>query len=438
MKDNRTVAEIVHDKLCLGCGTCDGICPRQAIGMVYSTKNRTYVPSIDMARCNRCGLCFAVCPGLHASVSSRDPRGAGATPTGPFGEFRKCYIGHASDGEIRFRASSGGIATALSAYVLETGRMDAVVSTRMKKDALVDTEPVLCRSREEITRGMGSKYCPAATNSILKAIDAGAVTSVLFTGLPCHMRGLWNARTLLPLKKLERVITMGLLCGGMRGQEGTHWILKKRSVALSSLSDITYRGDGWPGSMKLISRSRETVAAIPYTEYGDEYFESWQPWRCFLCTDRTSMTADISLGDAWLPELKEDPLGTSLILARTAEGVQLIEDAMKDGMIQAREIDHPAVMRSQQGLVFDLEHIVGASLYLAPLIGRKVPDSGVIARNPGWRALSRRTAHFVRAALLRKMTVSDSLYRFGAAIGRLKRGLKRVVSSAGGAILLTR
>jgi coenzyme F420 hydrogenase subunit beta len=432
MKTKRTVADIVHDKLCLGCGTCDGICPQRAIGMVYSTKNRTYVPIIDSALCTLCGLCFMVCPGLHASAKAPVPRHGSSDDRGPlsnpFGVYRKCFIGHASDQEIRYRASSGGIATVLSAYVLEAGRIDAVVTTRMKKDFFIDTEPALCRSRKEVMNSMGSKYCPAATNSILKAIDTGLLNSVMFTGLPCHMTGLYNARALHPLKTLKKVVTIGLLCGGMRGQEGTDWILKKRNIAMSSLSDITYRGDGWPGSMKLISRDRATPAVIPYAEYGDEYFESWQPWRCFLCVDRTSQTADIALGDAWLPELKKDTMGTSLILARTDKGLHLIEEALSNGIIEAQEIDSDTVARSQKGLVFDIEHSVESSLYLARLMGRRTPENGVVARNPGWQVLSRSAAYLLRAALLRKMTTSAPLFRVGAGVGRLKRGIKRISS----------
>ena len=117
-----TVPEIVRDKLCLGCGTCEGICAFNAISMVYSSMNRTYVPRINEEECTYCGLCYEVCPGLHMGLPK-----AGCTIlpdnkncTLELGGNMKCFTGYACDEKIRHNATSGGIATALSLYLLES------------------------------------------------------------------------------------------------------------------------------------------------------------------------------------------------------------------------------------------------------------------------------------------------------------------------------
>ena len=46
----------VSEYLCLGCGYCAEVCPRNAI-ILQEGKAR-----IMQSRCNQCGVCIAVCP----------------------------------------------------------------------------------------------------------------------------------------------------------------------------------------------------------------------------------------------------------------------------------------------------------------------------------------------------------------------------------------
>jgi len=46
----------VRRDLCLSCGLCVEICPRQAISVVSATAE------IDQSRCNQCRLCLDICP----------------------------------------------------------------------------------------------------------------------------------------------------------------------------------------------------------------------------------------------------------------------------------------------------------------------------------------------------------------------------------------
>jgi coenzyme F420 hydrogenase subunit beta len=381
--------------------------------MLYSSKNRTYVPFVSRDKCTNCEICYRVCPGLHVYRRGSDEKFE-------FGRHIKCFIGHAADSEIRHNASSGGIATAISLVLLESESPAAVVATRMKEKSIYDTEPTLCKSGSEVLRAMGSKYCPAATNSILKDLNGRPNHSIVFIGLPCHIQGIRNAQEFEPLKKIDNVITIGLLCGGMKGQGGTKWILKSRNIAAGSVRDIKYRGCGWPGVMEISFKDQKDSIKIPYSEYYDEFFESWHPWRCLLCLDRTAESADISLGDAWLPELKEDSQGTSIIIARTDKGLRIIEKAIEHKAIKAFEVSSETLWKSQLGLWTDINNAVKPTLYLAKLIGRKVPDYQMVLANPGTKKIIKQARNVVRSVVLRKMTTSNAFFKFIEVIRKLK------------------
>jgi len=48
---------IINKEKCIGCGTCLGVCPVEAISMGDDGK-----AFIDQATCLKCGACASVCP----------------------------------------------------------------------------------------------------------------------------------------------------------------------------------------------------------------------------------------------------------------------------------------------------------------------------------------------------------------------------------------
>lgn len=392
------VGEIVDCKLCLGCGTCMGICPENAIEMTYSSKNRTYIPIIDDKQCNECGLCLKVCPGQKVTLSSDriSIKEQKARIADDYGAYIKCFIGYAKNNDMRYKASSGGIATALSADLLEHNKVDSVIATQMKRGALFETEPILCRERSDLFNAMGSKYCPSAVNRIFKDLRSEGHKSICLVGLPCHIQGFENARKCKQLKNIHNIFSIGLLCGGMRGQEGSMWILKKKKIKTKEIRDIrSHRGHGWPGDMHIARLGGLATVKIAYPFEYDEYYESWQPWRCSLCLDRTAEVADISLGDAWLPELKDDHLGSSIILARTEKGCRIVEEAAANGAIIVREASIETLINAQRGLFNDIQHDVLPTLYIAKILKRRIPDYQITISKPNWTNFKRITKKLI-------------------------------------------
>jgi hypothetical protein len=66
-----------------------------------------------------------------------------------------------------------------------------------------------------------------------------------------------------------------------------------------------------------------------------------------MCPDMTSELADISVGDAWFPEFKGSKLGESILIARTAKGQEIINQARKAKTLSLLPEDGERVKRSQ-------------------------------------------------------------------------------------------
>jgi coenzyme F420 hydrogenase subunit beta len=223
-----------------------------------------------------------------------------------------------------------------------------------------------------------------------------------------------------------------LLCGGITGQEGTRWILRKWGIALDGVREIRYRTGGWPGAMLVSFKSARRDVVIPLGDYSVQFFACWRPWRCLLCMDRTSALADISLGDAWLPELrKQDGIGSSLIIVRTSKGLDVFQDALASGVLKAREIDRPTLLRSQSSLFRNMNTTVKEVYHLARLLRRRVPDYGVSVDHPGLANVIRRARLLLRYSIHRRMSQSDRVFAMvhGIALARTRLlqwvGLKR-------------
>lgn len=349
IKNGKTIGSVVKDGLCTGCGTCVGLCPEEAVGMTIDYSKGIYVPRLEEERCNQCGVCLAVCPGhtvdfkqLQIGIFGREPKNI------LLGNYANCYTGYATDPKIRYDSASGGLVTTLLIFALEEGMIDGALVTRMSKENPLEPEPFIARTREEIISAAKSKYCPVPANTILSEIikEEGRFAVV---GLPCHIQGVRKAEMVNKELKEKIVLHLGLFCNHIPSFLATEYILRNMRVKKQEVKKLDYRGEGWPGSMKIGLENREI--SISLSDYWESGFGSFfYPSRCLSCIDALSELADISFGDAWLPEFRDDKLGQSIVISRTGVGQQILERAMRQGAIALAEMD-PTEIKQSQGIL---------------------------------------------------------------------------------------
>jgi coenzyme F420 hydrogenase subunit beta len=373
----QNISEIANSDLCTGCGTCAGVCPTNAIRMVKSHKG-TYSPIVDYSNCKSCGLCIEVCPGYSLDFKRLNLLFFGHQPKDPkMGNYLNCYIGHSTDKRIRYNSSSGGMATQLLIFALENDVIDGAIVTRMRKNNPLEPESFIATTKEEIISASKSKYCPVSANLVLRDIlnENGKFAIV---GLPCHIQGIRKAE-LINRKLLEKVILhVGLLCSHTVNFAGTEFLLKKIGIKKSEVSKLDYRGGGWPGSLS-VHIVNDTILSMPLIGDWNSYWPIFSsffftPMRCLMCPDEMNELSDVSLGDAWLPELRYEKIGESLIITRTKIAEEILTQMKSMKAISIRHVDVKKAIESQAlNLVFK-KRALGGRLSLLKLLGKSVPS----------------------------------------------------------------
>jgi coenzyme F420 hydrogenase subunit beta len=292
------------------------------------------------------------------------------------GNYVSCYVGYSTDDKIRFDSASGGLITQLLIFALENNIIDGVITTRMRKNSPLETEPFIARTKEEIIEASKSKYCPVAANICLKEIlkENGRFAVV---GLPCHIHGIRKAEQVNKELKKKIILKFGLLCSHTVDFEGTRFIVNKMGFKENEIASITYRGEGWPGLMSIKTKAGIS-SRLPLVGSWHAYwivFSSFffTPMRCTMCPDQAAELADISFGDAWLPEFKDEKKGMSIIVSRTAIGENLITQARAEKNVYLTRVGIEKVEQSQRVNLKIKKNDLSFRLSFLGLIGRATP-----------------------------------------------------------------
>jgi coenzyme F420 hydrogenase subunit beta len=348
----RTINLLTKSGLCIGCGACASLCPVNALGLKLHDKVGAYIPELYERECIECSICYRICPAISFIKEGIKKKTAQYTNM-LIGNYINCYVGYADDYKIRYNASSGGIVTQLLMYALESRIIDGALVTRMKKDDPLKPEPFIARTKEELMEATGSKYCPVPIGLPLSYIlQTEQNEKFAVVGLPCQIRAIKNAERIHRKLQEKIVLHIGLFCDHVPNFLATKIFLQRLGIREEDINELKYRGGGWPGFMKISLKTGKTykVAEPLYWRFlGLDFFI---PRGCLLCNDALNELADISVGDAWLPEFSSDKLGTSIIIVRDLTGKNIVENAEKLGKIKIIDISYKKVIQSQLATIY--------------------------------------------------------------------------------------
>lgn len=391
----RRIRSVVRNDNCSGCGACASRVPGLQMG--YSDQGFLR-PVLGTARDipprssldSRLRTDFEqYCPGFR--VRARVEEHSHET----FGPYYSAWQGYAADGDQREAGSSGGVLTALNAWLLSEGAASTVIAT--KPDRAVPTRSVAVRivSRDEALGTAGSRYAPSANAALLpKKLDA----STIFTGKPCEASAARSIGAQEVTAVDDRPLILSFFCAGTPSQLATDDLSKSLGMPPESVASLRYRGDGWPGFFKVVSRAG-TQARLTYEESWGKHLGRRLQWRCKICVDGTGADADISVGDFWDADdrgfpLFSEGLGNSAIIARTPRGHDLLMRARKDGVVVIKEVDLDEVARIQPLQVRRVRELIPR------LVGRMLSGK-TVPRYQGhnlWRRRARGGASMLRVA----------------------------------------
>jgi coenzyme F420 hydrogenase subunit beta len=332
-----------------------------------------YVLSVDEDLCNACGLCYEICPGHEVDFVQLSDRFLGdGTDNWRIGRYFSIYAGHTIQEKLRWEAASGGIVTALLVAALKMGEIDGAVVTRMDPNSPLEPLTFLATTEEQIFEARGSKYCPVAANLSLREV-LSSEGKFAIVGLPCHIQGLRKAQTKNRRLREKVAFSISIFCGLNMSPAGTRVMLRRYGIPFETISQIRYRGAGWPGGLQVKLQDKQTHFE-PYRGYFDNHFMCYEMHRCNLCSDSFGELADISCGDAWLPEFTgNDDQGTSVVIVRSQRGEEIISK-ISPGILALNPLSVDRAELSQRKALMWKKDWLLAKIALTRLIGKETPD----------------------------------------------------------------
>ena len=356
------IQAVVDSGNCTGCGACCLLDPGLVMRLNdhgYSRPVRTGPPrdgvDADFAR---------VCPGVV--VNAEHPEGSSRHEL--LGSTYRSWQAWAADPAIRFAGSSGGVITALTAWLLESGRVTQVVAAGRDDREANRTVTLSLTTPSGVIKAAGSRYAPVsnAAAAVLGRADVAVV------GKPCEATAV---RALARETGQQAPLLISFFCAGTPSQHATD-ALAARLADGQEVDDLWYRGHGWPGSFTVV-RADGSLACDTYDHsWGRELGPTVQ-WRCKICPDGVGEAADIVAADYWQSDERGYPVfderaGVSALLARTRRGLEIVEQALAAGVLIVADLDLDALARVQPSQVERRRTLLARTMG-ARLAGRAVP-----------------------------------------------------------------
>jgi coenzyme F420 hydrogenase subunit beta len=289
MKDI-TVQFTAEQNLCISCGVCKGICPRECISM--KKNNGLFVPDVDEDKCVNCGLCTKVCPGLQFDFQGANTLDAIKGPViDSFNAWSKEPL-------IRHMSASGGVISSLIRELLKLGEYDVVFNldtynydTQLKLKAKDKEYYNAVETKKDKT--LKSRYLPVSHEDVVKYIKSNPDGKAIIIGTSCALQGITKAIRILK-KNRENYLLIGLFCDKVFNYDVIDYFKSRKFSKGKVLSELHFKNKdsgGWPGDMKFIFSDESTCFYKGNIRLGLKEF--FTPERCVYCIDKLNVVADI-------------------------------------------------------------------------------------------------------------------------------------------------
>lgn len=392
---------VVRGGYCIGCGACAVVDDHVSIELsalgTYQAVRRDETTGEDAA------ALAAVCPFSAVAIdettlarrlfaaapdAADDPRPARWHDE--VGFLRATWVGHVAEADFRARGSSGGMASWLALELLRRGDIDGVIHVQpRRRDADGEGllfEMAISRTPEELLRGTRSRYYPVTMAEVLREARAVPTARFALVGVPCFVK----AARLLALRDpvLAGVLRfhIGLVCGHLKSTTYAEYMGWLAGVVPDDLTQVEFRRktNDHPANHYLFaatSRSSGDEFTVLSTDVpaGDWGLGCFKYKACDYCDDVMAETADVVVGDAWLPEYLGEPRGTNIVIVRNPELLPVIEQGIATHRLALDPISADRVAESQRSGLRHRREGLACRLHDAANRGEWVPPKRVAA-----------------------------------------------------------
>lgn len=332
--------ELASKEVCTGCNACAYVCPKKCISFKNDKTYDITYPIIDQNQCINCGKCRKVCPALNPLE--------GVIPL-------RAYAAWSLNQRERRASASGGIATEIYKYALETGWN--IVGAAFREDFEVYLK--LANDKHLIKEFKNSKYVFSSLDDVLPEIAQNLQSGVkiIVIALPCQIAAIRK----IFHKNLDNLLLVDLVCHGIMPYVYLkQYISYMETLYHKKVKRLTFR-DPKSGTQNyfLSLYDQEGNCIYSSNKLKDSYqfaFHRMVAYRenCYHCYYANNRRiSDITLGDyKGLGECAPCSFSNekvSCILVNTEKGKKYIDELIENKLIEAenRPVEEPIKGDSQ-------------------------------------------------------------------------------------------
>lgn len=319
------IEETVARGICIGCGACSaatGGAVRVQLG-----RTRLYEAVLDDASEPQIRSASRVCPFSDESPNEDELRAPRTDPAmisdARLGVHSRTFAGRVADEGYLMDSSSGGLASWLVDRLIAEGHADAVIHVGASN---VDDDEELFRhgisNGENAGARRKSQYYATTMADALRVVT-DTPQRYIVVGVPCFIRAARALGRENPVFNERLAFFVALVCGHYKTHAFADSLAWQLGVNPRDLAAVDFRvkhGDRTANDYDFSAssaRTGHTVSAPVRTLAGGNWGHSaFQPEACNFCDDVVGETADVSFGDAWLPEFISYPYGTNVVVSR--------------------------------------------------------------------------------------------------------------------------
>lgn len=392
-KENSLFNKVVKGGYCIGCGTCTAI-SNSPVEILMDNQGQ-YQASLkrDINELEDNSL-MSVCPfssiGPDEDEIGNELFGKVASYDDHIGYYINNYAGYVSEGNFRDNGSSGGMGTWILKELFIQGLIDRVIHIREGAQNNKLFQFAVSTSIIEIENSAKSRYYPVEMSDVLKIIrDVPGKYAIV--GVPCFIKSI---RLLSKSEQIfkERInFCVGLVCGHLKSEKFADMIGMQFGFKSNQIKSLNFRkkivgrrADDYGVEINgLDDNSSEKIVLKPTKEiFGTNWGQGLFKYKaCDYCDDVLAETADVTVGDAWLPEYVNSSLGTNVVVVRNPIINKIIKNANDANKLNLVSISAKKVALSQAGGLRHRREGLSYRLFLKDEIGEWRPKKRVVASN---------------------------------------------------------
>lgn len=354
---------VIKHGYCIGCGVCAAVSNskinmKMNKFMMYEANIESCLTKIEL------DICENICP-FSDKAKNEDELYREIYSDLPYhhkkiGGYISLYAGYVNKDDFREKGSSGGVGSWIISELLKNGEIDKVIHVKNREPSKNDSRLFsyqISSSYEEVLSGAKSKYYPIELSEVLGFIRNNSYR-YLIVGIPCFIKSI---RLLMKQDVVfsERIkYCIGLVCGHLKSTRFADMFAWQNGIHPNELYAIDFRtklpdygANNYGITLSYIKNNKiDKLISKPISQlYGANWGKGFFKYKaCDYCDDVLAELADVTIGDAWLPQYTNHAKGTNIVIIRNPKIQELVVNSVNKGDLTFDSIDEELIIKSQQ------------------------------------------------------------------------------------------